>query len=143
MSATKPSLTQTDLKVVTSRAWIGPLLGLLTGTLGGLLQSKVLEASLGRCLLLGSIFGLAFSFFLAKRATTPGAGLIWGLASALFLWFLVPAGIDLLRMGPASSSSMLTDAQERFPQLVAYLVCLGMPVGVVLGIVGSFRARTG
>src|SRR5215475_14343484 len=38
---------------------------------------------------------------------------------------------------------MLTDAQERFPQLVAYLVCLGMPVGVVLGMVGGFSAGTG
>jgi len=136
-------MMQTDQKVAASQAWVGPLLGLLTGTLGGLLQSKVLEAPLGHCLLLGSIFGLSFSLFFSKRATTPGAGLIWGLASALLLWFLVPAGIDLLRMHSSSSTSMLTDAQERFPQLVAYLVCLGMPVGVVLGMVGGFRAGTG
>jgi len=136
-------LTQTDLKVVTSRAWIGPLVGLLTGASGGAIQSKILAASIGQCILLGSIFGLAFSLFIAKRATTPGAGLIWGLASALFLWFLVPAGIDLLRMRSASSTSILVDAQERFPQLVAYLVCLGMPVGVLLGMVGGLHTRTG
>jgi hypothetical protein len=36
---------------------------------------------------------------------------------------------------------MLGDAQERFPQLVAYLVCLGMPAGVVVGIRGGFRFK--
>ncbi len=38
---------------------------------------------------------------------------------------------------------MLNDAQVRFPQLVAYLVCLGMPVGVVLGIRGGLRTKEG
>ena len=38
---------------------------------------------------------------------------------------------------------MLNDAEEQFPQLVAYLVCLGMPVGLVLGIRGSFRSEEG
>ena len=33
---------------------------------------------------------------------------------------------------------MLADANERFPSLVAYLVCLGMPVGVVLGARRAF-----
>jgi hypothetical protein len=38
---------------------------------------------------------------------------------------------------------MLNDAQARFPQLVAYLVCLGMPVGVVLGVRGGLRPKQG
>lgn len=127
----------TSRKMSASRAWITPVLGLLAGALGGALQGRLLEAPMGRCLLLGSVFGLAFSLFFAKRATSPGAGLIWGLASALLLWFVVPAGMDLL--SARASGSMLSDAQERFPQLVAYLVCLGMPVGVVLGIVGGLH----
>jgi uncharacterized membrane protein YagU involved in acid resistance len=36
---------------------------------------------------------------------------------------------------------MLSDAKAQFPELVAYLVCLGMPLGVGLGIRGSFRSR--
>ena len=33
----------------------------------------------------------------------------------------------------------LVDAREQFPLLVGYLVCLGMPVGLVLGIRGGLR----
>src|SRR5260370_7944367 len=35
---------------------------------------------------------------------------------------------------------MLQDAQSRFPELVGDLLCIGMPVGVGLGISGAFRA---
>jgi uncharacterized membrane protein YagU involved in acid resistance len=124
-----------------SRAWLEPLLGLSTGVLGGVIQSKILSAPMSHSILLGGIFGLAFGLFFARRATTPGAGLIWGLASALLLWFVMSTGIDLLLLRSASSIAMLNDAQARFPQLVAYLVCLGMPVGVVLGIRGGLRTK--
>jgi uncharacterized membrane protein YagU involved in acid resistance len=38
---------------------------------------------------------------------------------------------------------MLRDAREHFPELVACLLCLGMPVGVALGLRGVFRGRPG
>src|ERR1700722_14355725 len=38
---------------------------------------------------------------------------------------------------------MLSDARAQFPDLVAYLLCLGMPVGVGLGIRGGLRSRAG
>src|SRR5258708_12069764 len=141
MSVSQPSLTAQTVAAAKSR--IEPLLGLATGVLGGAIQSKILSASMSHSILLGGIFGLAFSLFFARRATTPGAGLIWGLGGALLLWFVMPTGIDLLRLGSASSTAMLNDAQARFPQLVAYLVCLGMPVGVVLGVRGSLRTKKG
>ena len=119
--------------------WLGPLLGFLTGVLGGAAQSRILVSSLTNGILLGAAFGLVFSLLFAKRATTPGAGLVWGLGFAFLLWFAVPAGIQPLLTGSAHSMGMLNNAQERFPQLVAYLVCLGMPVGVVLGIHGGLR----
>ena len=65
-----------------SWTWVEPSLGVLTGTLGGVLQSRLLPAPLSHCMLLGGIFGLIFGMFFAKRATTPGAGLIWGLSGA-------------------------------------------------------------
>jgi hypothetical protein len=34
------------------------------------------------------------------------------------------------------------DAQDQFPTLVAYLLCLGMPAGLVLGIRGGLRSRS-
>jgi hypothetical protein len=53
----------------------------------------------------------------------------------------MPAGIDLLLLRSASSGAMLSEAQMRFPRLVAYLVCLGMPVGVVIGVRGVLRRK--
>jgi hypothetical protein len=134
MKASPSSLAEQD--PAWSGIWMGPLLGLATGALGGWLQSGLLETSPAQAILVGGFFGVAFGLLFAQRATTPGAGLIWGLSASLLLWFVIPTGVDLLRLRPAPSS-MLNDAQERFPQLVAYLVCLGMPVGVVLGIHGG------
>ena len=141
MSVSQPSSTVQAVAAAKSRAWLEPLLGLSTGVLGGIIQSKILSVPMSHSILLGGIFGLAFGLFFARRATTPGAGLIWGLGSALLLWFVVSTGIDLLLLGSASSIAMLNDAQARFPQLVAYLVCLGMPIGVVLGIRRGLRTK--
>src|SRR5262249_48507601 len=101
------------------------------------------SAPISHSILVGGIFGLAFSLFFARRATTPGAGLIWGLGGALLLWFVVPTGIDVLLLRSAPSMAVLNDAQARFPQLVAYLVCLGMPVGVVVGVRRGIRTKEG
>jgi uncharacterized membrane protein YagU involved in acid resistance len=125
------------------QVWVDPLLGLLTGVMAGALQRRILEAPIATCVLLGGVFGLVFGLCFAKRAATPGAGLIWGLGSALLLWFLLPDGVHPLLSPSTASAHMLNDAQEHFPQLVAYLVCLGMPVGLVLGIRGSFLAKGG
>src|SRR5258708_7990669 len=141
MSVSQLALTAQTVAAAKSRS--EPLVGIATGVLGGAIQSIMLSASMSHSILLGGIFGLAFSLFFARRATTPGAGLIWGLGGALLLWFVMPTGIDLLLLRSASSTAMLNDAQARFPQLVAYLVCLGMPVGIVLGVRGSLRTKKG
>ncbi len=141
MSTTSTSFA---MRVVPTRhVWVGPVLGLLTGVLGGALQSGILETPVANCVLLGAVFGLVFGLCFAKRATTPGAGLIWGLGSALLLWFLLPDGIHPLLSPSTASAHMLNDAQEHFPQLVAYLVCLGMPVGLVLGLRGGLLSNEG
>jgi hypothetical protein len=119
---------------------IEPLLGLCIGALGGALQGSLLASSLVQTILCGALFGLAFGFFFAKRATSPGAGLIWGLAFALLAWIVFPAGILPMFEG-AGSRAMLSDARERFPQLVAFLLCLGTPVGTMLGIWGGLHSK--
>src|SRR6516165_7179452 len=129
MSVSQSSFTG-QTAAAKSWAWLEPLLGLTTGVLGGAIQSQILSAPIGHSILLGGIFGLAFSLFFARRAITPGAGLIWGVGGAF-----------LLRSG--SSDAMLNDARARFPQLVSYLVCLGMPVGVLLGVRGALRTNHG
>src|SRR6266478_6098272 len=116
-------------------------MGLVLGVSGGLLQSVVLKTSLSSGGLVGAAFGLAFGLFFARRATSPGAGLIWGLASSFFLWILVPSGF--FRFGARTSSTMmLQDAQGHFSHLVGYVLCLGMPVGIGLGIRGAFRTAS-
>src|ERR1700739_4084070 len=87
--------------------WFAPMLGFSIGTLGGVIQSKILGAPTNHSILVGGIFGLAFGLFFARRANTPGAGLIWGLGSALLLWFVTPTGIDVSLLRAASSAAML------------------------------------
>ena len=119
--------------------WIEPLLGLALGALGGLLKSVVLTASLLCGGLLGATFGLAFGLFFARRATSPGAGLIWGLGSSFLLWILTAGGFFRFAAAAGGSDVMLQDARGHFPELVGYLLCLGMPVGVGLGVRGGIR----
>src|SRR5712692_1926346 len=122
--------------------WLETFIGLALGASGGLLQSVVLKTSLFSGGLLGAAFGLAFGLFFARRATSPGAGLIWGLGSSFFLWILVSGGFFRFAAGTRSSTMMLQDAQGHFSHLVGYVLCLGMPVGVGLGIRGAFRTAT-
>src|ERR1700741_1863892 len=123
--------------------WIEPLLGLCLGAVGGAARSALLTASLAHGVLLGGLFGLAFGLFFAQRATSPGAGLIWGLGSALLLWVVIPAGILPMLAGSSRSMGMLSDARAQFPELVAFLLCLGMPVGVALGIRRALCSKAG
>jgi len=121
-------------------ARIEALLGLALGTSGGLLESAALSTSLLGGGLLGATFGLAFGLFFARRATSPGAGLIWGLGSSFLLWILTAGGFFHFVATTGRSGMMLQDAQGHFSQLVAYVLCLGMPVGVGLGIRGGLRS---
>jgi hypothetical protein len=121
-------------------SWIAPLLGVCVGALGGAAQGALLGTSLAQAAGCGALFGLAFGFFFAKRATSAGAGLIWGLAFAFLAWIVFPAGVRHLLSG-ADSRSMLRDTREHFPQLVAFLLCLGTPVGLALGVWGGFDSK--
>src|SRR5215475_9264073 len=120
---------------------MGALLGLSVGATGGALQGMLLQGSFTQSVLCGVLFGLAFALFFAKRATNPGAGLIWGLAFAVLMWIVFPAGLVPLFAGSPDSKSMLNDARERFPQLVSFLICLGMPVGLALGFSAELRMK--
>lgn len=133
----KPIAPGAVARVTRSGIWLDSLLGLSTGIAGGLLAKAALGSWTTRDQLFAAWFGLVFGLFFSKRATSPGAGLIWGLGAASFLWIAVPAGLlhILSRFGHAGN--MFGDAQEHFPELVAYLVCLGMPVGLVMGFRGA------
>jgi hypothetical protein len=88
----------------------------------------------------GGAFGLAFALLFGRRATSAGAGLIWGLAGAFLMWVIFPAGIVPLYSGGFHSMATLGDARDQFPLLVGFLLCLGTPVGLVLGIRNGLRS---
>jgi hypothetical protein len=116
--------------------WNDAWLGAMVGMAGGLLQGMMLHSALLTAALFGAAFGLVFGLVFGKRASSAGAGLIWGLSSALLFWFLILAA-SMLKLGTHDSNVMLDDARGRFSALAAYLVCLGAPIGIVLGIRGG------
>ena len=116
------------------------MLGLLVGLAGGAVLSVALGTPLTHELAVGAAFGLAFAFLFDRHATSAGAGLIWGLAAAFLMWVVFPAGLGPLFSRGFHSMGAVGDARDQFPLLVGYLVCLGMPVGLVLGIRNGMRA---
>jgi len=139
MSASESVAVRTD---PVNWAWIEPAFGLCLGTMGGVVGSLILHIQVIHGLLQGAVFGLVFGLFFARRATSAGAGLIWGLAAAFLMWVTVPAGVLPLIEGRWHSMGALADASSQFPSLVAYLVCLGMPVGTLLGIRRGLKSTT-
>ena len=117
------------------------MLGVAIGLAGGAVQSVALGTSLTHALLLGGLFGFAFASLFQQRAGTAGSGLIWGLAAAFLLWLVFPAGLKPMMSNGFHRMARLADARDQFPLLVAYLVCLGMPVGLVVGARNGMRSK--
>src|ERR1700751_1118531 len=104
--------------IMSSKCSSVPILSVAVGGSGGFLESAVLKSSLLSGGLLGASFGLIFGVFFARRATSPGAGLIWGLGSSFLLWILTAGGFFFhLAAVPGRTAMMLQDAQARFPEL--------------------------
>ena len=97
----------------------------VVGCLGGAIGAAVGLASWLIGVVLGGGYGLAFALLASSRATTPGAGLLWGLAYAVLLWLTDPTGLFSVMMG-AAERGMFDAARAQFPALVAYLLCFGI-----------------
>jgi hypothetical protein len=115
---------------------------LTVGALGGVAASQAGLASLQVGVMLGGVYGVVFVLLAASRATTPGAGLLWGLAYALLLWLVNPLGLSST-LNNATPDAMLEGLRARFPALVAHLLCFGMPLGVTLGTMRGLEAQRG
>ena len=115
----------------------------LVGALGGALTLVVGQASVVTGVLLGGLYGVLFALFVARRAVSPGAGLVWGLGYAFILWLAIPAGILPVTREGMPALGMLDAACAHFPALVAYVLGFGMPLGVALGIWGSLQPQPG
>jgi hypothetical protein len=140
MVATKPAITTPKPASALRPTWIDTALAILVGIAGGALQSQILHSSTLSGIVLGAGFGLVFSIVFSLRASSAGAGLIWGLSSALLLWVVTPA-VGMLAHSIHDSSQVLAQVRDRFSELAAYLICLGAPTGLALGIRGSLSAN--
>jgi len=89
----------------------------------------------------GALYGLSFTLLAASRAVSLGSGLLWGLAYAFLLWITFPAGIVPFMMGRAAAMGMLDTARAHFPDLVAYILCYGAPLGLSIGASGGRDPR--
>src|ERR1700732_2585629 len=88
---------------------------------------------------LGCVYGLVFCLVVGHRASTPGGGLLWGLAFALLFWLFGPATIGPLFMSTLPGSTIILDTvRARFPDLVGYILFFGAPLGICLGTVNRF-----
>jgi hypothetical protein len=115
----------------------------IIGALGGAVSVRVVHASIATGVLTGATFGMLFALLGEARAVSPGAGLLWGLGYALVLWLMIPAGIVPVLMGDMPSMDMLDTARAHFPELVAYVLCFGAPLGLALGTLGGLRPALG
>ncbi len=122
---------------------IAIIICILVGALGGASSALVINAPLGASILLGMLYGLIFALFGASRAVSPGAGLLWGLGYSFVLWLAIPEGIVPVLMGGMPSMGMLDTARAHFPELVAYTLCFGAPLGLALGTWGLWNAECG
>src|SRR5258708_7253056 len=116
------------------------IISLFLGGIGGALIAQVPSSVLSTPLsvLLGALYGLLFACLFARRIASVGSGLIWGLGYAFLLWLAVPTGLFPLLQG-AARMGMLDQARAHFPELVAYLLFLGLPLGVISGVLNMSR----
>jgi hypothetical protein len=129
-------------ETIRSSAWVALGLGVVLGALGGALEGILLMKPVSHAMFVGICFAFAFGLFFAHRATSPGAGMIWGLGCAFLFWLLLPAGILPMLEHPSAPMTMLAGARQNFPELVGLLLLLGMPLGMAFGIRNSLSGKT-
>lgn len=109
------------------------ILGIVVGIFGGIICAMLGMVDVVLGFALGALYGFLFAILAAKRAFSPGAGLLWGIAFAFLLWLVVPAGVLPFVSGAMPNMGMLDAARAHFPELVGYVLCFGLPLGVALG----------
>jgi uncharacterized membrane protein YagU involved in acid resistance len=119
------------------------IIGIVVGVFGGMVCLALGLANFVSGPVLGGLYGLLFAWLGRSRAVSAGAGLLWGLGYALLLWLVGPAGLFPYMSGAMPEMGMLDAARAHFPELFAYLLCFGVPLGLVLGIRGSLRPQPG
>jgi hypothetical protein len=110
----------------------------ITGVAGGVALMFAVHASILFGPVLGAVYGVLFGVVFWNRALDRGSGLLWGLAYAFLLWLAVVPGAQVIA---ANLSVKFQTQRDNFPELVGYILCFGMPLGLVLGTFGGRRNR--
>lgn len=100
----------------------------LVGIFGGIAATNSVAVGV----LTGAAFGLVLALLFGRRSVTVGSGLIWGLAYSLLLWLLVPLGFVTVFGQSTTYTGMLDTARTHFSDLAAYVIFLGVPLGLTL-----------
>jgi len=119
--------------------WLPMLACAITGVAGGAVLMRAVHANILFGPLLGAVYGLLFARVFWNRALYLGSGLLWGLAYAFLLWLALVPGAQVIA---ANLSSSFQTQRDNFPDLVGYILCFGMPLGLVLGGFGFWRNRS-
>jgi hypothetical protein len=123
--------------------YMSSVLVVACGVAGGAFIANALHKPYPHLLLLGGCFGMVFGALLGPLIASPGGGLIWGEGSAFLLWLLLPArAMPLWNNGTFPANTMLVATRQQLPELVSYLICLGIPLGLTVGIYNSFKTTT-
>jgi len=110
----------------------------ITGAAGGAVLMFAVHATILFGPVLGTAYGVLFALVFWNRALDRGSGLLWGLAYAFLLWLAVIPGAQVIA---ANLSSIFQTQRDNFPELVGYILCFGMPLGLMLGSFGARRNR--
>ena len=118
---------------------LGLLLACATiGAVGGvaaLMWGRVGSIGGINIILMGGIFGLVFAAVCMHYGNSAGAGLLWGIAGAVLVWLVTSVWLPQVIAG-MPMDQMSDMASTHFPELVAFVVCIGTPVGITLGLLG-------
>ncbi len=111
-------------------------LAIVLGLAGGVLAARLAPGAVAGPLI-GAVAGGTLAT-LTRRDLSPGTGLMWGIAFAVIAWLTISVG---LRSGLSAHgmSGMLGASRAGFPDLVAYIICLGAPLGLGLGAYDEWR----
>jgi uncharacterized membrane protein YagU involved in acid resistance len=124
------------VSVDTSRSLRNVVVCAAVGIAGGGVCAALGHAGAADGPLCGAAYGALFAWLAGARATSAGAGLVFGLAFALLLWLAGPIGLFPLLRGDHGACE-LSAARAHFGELVAYLLAFGVPLGMVLGVLGA------
>ena len=112
------------------------MIAVLIGLAGGTLAMMTAGADRFTGPLCGAGTGALIILIAHARCVSPGAGLLWGMAVALLAWIIGPVWLI-----ESCSSSVCTSANTsaHVPLLTAYLLQMGLPIGLVVGIRARLR----